>query len=155
MRNLKSCIFICTLSLVISACTTIPDESELTKLGKEELHDLVIGNTTTQSTHYGRWAEYHASEETSYARAWGTWGREDVDSTHVTDSSGRMCHQYTGPYDWAGPDHEYCGVLYKGREGNYYYKTLKNTNRPNKVGTIEEIEIKPGDPYELAEDDSE
>ena len=139
------------LSLVVAACSTIPDQSQLTQLGADELHDLVIGNTTTYSADYGRWADYHATEETSYARAWGTWGRQDVDSTHVTYADGTMCHQYTGPYEWAGPDHEYCGAIYEDENGNYYYKVLKNTNSPNKVGDIVELEIRPGDPYGLAE----
>lgn len=139
------------LPLAMVGCSTIPDESELTRIGADELHELVIGNTTTQSTAYGRWAEYHADDETSYARAWGTWGRQDVESTHVTDRDGRMCHRYTGPYEWAGPDNEYCGMLFTDGEGKYFYKVLKDPDAPNTVGRVIEMEIKSGDPYELAE----
>ena len=151
MNSLKTRSVILGLSLVAVGCSTMPDEGAMKQLDGEELHDLVIGNTTTTPEHYGRWAEYHATEQTSYARAWGTWGRQDVESTHVTDPDGTMCHKYTGPYDWAGPYHEYCGVIYEDAEGNYYYKVLKNTNNPNRVGNLMEMEIKPGDPYGLAE----
>lgn len=159
----KLLVSVVVVPLVIAGCSTISEESimakvgadseerKLTKVGAKELHDLVIGNTTTQATGYGRWAEYHATDETSYARAWGDWGRQDADSTHVTHPDGTMCHQYTGPYKWAGPDHEYCGVVYEDKQGNYYYKVLKNTNKPDKVGDIMEMEIKSGDPYGLAE----
>ena len=142
MGNSKTWTLITVVSLATAGCAATPDTSEMRQLGADELHHLVIGNTTTQSTNYGRWAEYHATEEVSYARAWGSWGRQDVESTHVTHEDGTMCHQYEGPYKWAGPDHEYCGVLYEDAEGNYYYEVLKNTNKPNKEGRIFEMEIR-------------
>lgn len=151
MNRWKTLSSMFVLSLAVAGCSTTPEKYEMTQLGTEGLHDLVIGNTTTYPTEYGRWADYHATEETSYARAWGDWGQQDAGSTHVTSPDGRMCHQYTGPHKWAGPEHEYCGVLYEDNDGNYYYKTLKNTSSPEKVGEIVEIEIKPGDPYGLAE----
>ncbi|MDZ7829789.1 MAG: hypothetical protein U5K33_09990 [Halofilum sp. (in: g-proteobacteria)] len=145
--------WVCMPGLILAAagCTTIPDESALTRLDRHEVHDAVHRNTTTQIYHYGRWAEYHASDSVSYARAWGSWGREDVVSEHVTRDSGKMCHTYTGPYEWAGPDHEFCGFLYRDADGNYYYKATKDTYNASNVGKIMEMEIKPGDPYELAE----
>ncbi|MDZ7829788.1 MAG: hypothetical protein U5K33_09985 [Halofilum sp. (in: g-proteobacteria)] len=151
MNTLEKSTAIFVLALAATGCTTTQGENPMTKLEAEELNELVIGNTYSAEDSEGKWAEYYATDDSGYARAWGSWGQDDVKSSHVTHSDGTICHQYTGTCDWAGPEHKYCGSVYKDENGNYYYKVLTNTYSPWKEGNFIEMEIKPGDPYGLAE----
>ena len=138
------------VSLLLVGCTTTPEKSDLAQMDRDDLRSTVVGNTFTYVADYGRWAEYMQSLESGHARAWGTWGSESVTAEYTVSSDGEWCVIYSGEYEWAGPEHKYCSVLYTDAEGNFYSETVTNSWKPAREGRIREVEIRSGDKYGLA-----
>lgn len=132
-------------------CATVPDKSELTRVDGSTLEALVVGNTYTYATDYGRWADYVETRTTGYGRAWGSWGSENVTSTYTISADGEWCSVYAGSAEWSIPDYEYCTILYADAEGNHYSETITNPWAPEREGQLTRIEIKSGDAYGLKE----
>lgn len=135
----------------LSGCTTIPEKSELTQIDRSAIESRVIGNTLTFRADYGRWAEYYETATTGHGQASGSWGSESVTARSTISQDGEWCAVYSGEPDWAGPDKEYCSVLYTDKEGNLYLESIKNPDDPGRVGKIRKVEIKPGDAYGLTD----
>lgn len=136
------------LAVAISACSTIPDQSQLQRLSRSELESALVGNTLTHSLDWGQCAEYHRSDGTGFGRTWGSWGQDEATSEYMVTEDGEICWTYSGKPDWADPDVEYCAIRYRDTEGNYYFENTKHID-PRKIGTILEMEIKPGNPLDL------
>ncbi len=151
MRKTISTLIYAVVLLGLSGCTTIPDKSELTQLDKSAIESKVVGNTLTYLADYGRWAAYYETAETGYARASGSWGSDSVTSRYTISQDGEWCTVYSGEPDWAGPDKEYCSIVYRDKEGNLYIESTKNPEKPGRVGKIRKVEIKSGDEYGLAD----
>lgn len=124
---------------------------EMSQLNGEQLSSLLVGNTWTGKRDYGRWAEYIADDSNGIGKAWGDWGVEIAVSVHNFSEDGEWCSTYPEQaYEWTGPDHEYCGVVFVDEAGKYYAKVTKNTSKPERVGKLFLSEIKPGNHYDLS-----
>lgn len=141
---------LCTVSLILTACATAPDKSELQRVDGSEVKSVLRGNTLTYKASYGRWAEYHQTDSTGHAKAWGSWGSDIATSTYDIEDDGTVCWTYSGEPDWASPEHDYCNVFYKDADGNYYAEVTVNTSKPERLGNIRTLEIKSGDAYGLS-----
>lgn len=151
MRKTIVILIYAVVLLGLAGCTTIPDKSELTQIDRNAIESRVVGNTLTFRADYGRWAEYYETATSGYAQASGSWGSENVTLSSTIYQDGDWCAVYSGEPDWAGPDKEYCSVVYTDKEGNLYVEYTKNPDDPGRVGKIRKVEIKAGDAYGLAD----
>lgn len=132
-------------------CATVPEKSELQRLDRAGVISELEGNTITGRADYGRWADYHETGSTGYAKAWGDWGSQSATSSYQVSDDGQICWTYSGAHEWTTPDHEFCAIVYSDAEGNYYSETTRNTFKPSREGDIKKVELKPGDAYGLSE----
>ncbi len=151
MKNLKSIFVSGVLVASLVGCATTPPLEEMSQLDGEQLTELLVGNTSTGKRKYGRWAEYVGEDLNGVGKAWGDWGEEKAASVHTFSAEGEWCQTYPEQtHEWTGPDHEYCGFVYVDEAGKYYYKTTKQTYKPEREGKLMSIEIKQGNHYELS-----
>lgn len=137
-------------ALVLSACATSPDISEMQVLDKSLATDLLAGNTLTYKADYGRWAEYFdANSLDGRGKAWGSWGEEVADSATNISSEGEVCTIYTGDYEWSNSEHNFCFFIYQDAEGEVVLQSTNNTWKPERVGTVRKVQIETGDTYSL------
>ena len=151
MKNQKLMFIAGLVGLGLVGCASIPPAEELTQLNGEELKSRLIGNTWVSKFEWGTWAEYYPDGNSGFAKASGDWGTEEATSTYVISADGEGCWTYEGEAEWAQPEQKYCGVVLVDTEDNTYSKSTVNTNKPERVGKLRRIQIKPGDVYGLAE----
>lgn len=152
MKNIAlGLVFLGLTQLGLVGCATVPDKSELQRLNGQELRNVLVGNTFTRRTDYGRWATYYRDGSSGVGRAWGTWGSETAAASYSISGDGELCETYSGDYEWSKPEHEYCMVAYTDSKGQYYMENTKDTWEPARVGDMHSFEIKSGDEYSLDE----
>lgn len=151
MRKIKSLVLIMTIPLIMVGCSSIPKEEDLQQLSSAQLSELLPGHTITSTREWGRWASYYKDGATGVGKAWGSWGKEGAAFNYTFDQDGEICTTFMGEWDWAKPEHKYCGLLYSDQSGMYYSKTTEDTNKPERIGKRRKVEIIEGDRYELTE----
>lgn len=151
MRSRTTLSILGVAILVLSGCASVPDKAEMQRLDGASFKSDFVGNTLTNRTDYGRWADYLETSTSGYGKASGSWGSESATASFEIADDGEGCWVYTGPHEWSTPEHEYCAVFYTDAEGNYYSEKTKDTYKPNTVGNIKKVEIKSGDAYGLSE----
>ena len=151
MQKIKSLILGTTISLIMVGCANVPKEEDLQQLNKTQLSELLPGHTITSKADYGRWAAYYKDGATGVGLASGNWGKEGSAFNYTIDQDGEICTTFMGEWDWAKPEHKYCGLLYTDQSGMYYSRTTENTSKPKRIGQRKKIEITEGDQYELTE----
>ena len=152
MKNKQNMLIVGVISLSLVACASVPPTEELIQLNGEELKTRLVGNTWTSKYHWGTWAEYHIDENTGLAKAWGNWGTEEATLTYNINDDGEGCWSYQGDPEWADPEYRACSVVLVDLKGNFYSKSTENKRKPERVGKLRKIKIKPGDAYGLADE---
>ena len=150
MRIIISFVLVTTITLFMVGCAGMPKEEDLQQLNRAQLSELLPGKTLTRRTDYGRWASYYKDGATGISKAWGSWGEEKVTQKYTINQEGEMCSTFMGEFDWAKPEHKYCGLIYTDQSGMYYSKTTEDTWKPKRIGKLRKFEFIEGDKYELA-----
>ena len=149
MKNFKSIIIAGALSLGLIGCATTPSEESMTQLNQEQVTQLLVGNTWTNLTDWGRWAEYFGENNAGFGRAAGNFGEHDATSKYTVSEEGEVCSVYDGEYDWSDSETNYCSLVFVDANGKYYSKTTQ-AKKQERIGRIRNFEVRQGDHFGLS-----
>lgn len=149
MNAVKTFRFLAATALILSGCANVPDKNAMQRLDSQAVRALLVGNTVTRTTDYGRWAAYYAPDGTGAGSASGSWGSQKAILEYTIATDGMFCERFDGTHEWTPPGNEYCYAVYQDAKGAYYYENTKDTRNPNRVGNMSKFTSKPGDAYDL------
>jgi len=131
--------------VIVTGCATSPSVDEMTQLSNDELKKLLVGNTLSYRTDWGKWTEIHRDDLTGVGRASGSFPTETADGVSRLAGDGEICTVYTGAAVWSKVEFEYCKVVYTNAEGQFVLKSTRNDRRPERVGQTHRITVISGD----------